>query len=131
MSAGTPGAGADATAAPAVATYSAATSSGLTTSTSSAPPADVPASLFETQSANWPISLLPTSTITPRPNCAGRPVSDSVVTRSTAVRFGASAVAVAVTSMAAVEVEPPALPVASILARCATSSFSTIFAVPL
>ena len=44
---------------------------------------------------------------------------------------GLYGIAVAVTSMAAVEVEPPAFPVASILARCSTGSFSTIFAVPL
>ena len=37
----------------------------------------------------------------------------------------------AVTIIAAVEVEPPALPVASIRALWATGSFSTIFAEPL
>src|SRR6478609_1520461 len=69
--------------------------------------------------------------MTPRPNCAGRPVNDRVVRRSTWVRLGASAVAVAVTSIAAVEVDPPAFPVASIFARWAVSSFSTIRAWPL
>ena len=109
---------------------SAAVSSGSTTSTSSAPPAGRPTSCWDTQSANWPISLLPTSTITPRPNCAGRPVIDSVVTRSTAVRAADTGVAVAVTIMAAVDEDRAAFPVASIRARCATGSFSTIVALP-
>ncbi len=69
--------------------------------------------------------------MTPRPNCAGRPVMVRSVVMVTSVRSSASAFAVAFTVMDAVDPERAAFPDASITARCAASSASTIRADPL
>ena len=93
------------------------------------PSASPLASWAESLSANWPSSLLPTSVITPRPNCAGRPVMFRSVTTSTRV-VSPSAASVAVMIAAAVPLPRWSLPRASMTARCAASSFSTNDALP-
>lgn len=81
------------------------------------------------QSANWPMMRSPTSAITPRPNCAGRPVTArSVVTETTvAPSFSAR---VPVTVARAVPWPRTSLPRAASTTRCAVPSRSSKTAVP-
>ena len=80
--------------------------------------------------ANWSMSLAATSVMTPRPNCAGRPVTLRSVTTCTLVEPPAS-VSCAVTVAPAVPLPRASLPEASMTARCAASSREANFASPL
>ena len=68
--------------------------------------------------------LSATSEITPRPNCAGRPVIFMSVTIVTAVLSGPSAVMVPVTVASAVPLPRESRPLASMTTRWAASSRS-------
>jgi hypothetical protein len=67
--------------------------------------------------------------MTPRPNCAGRPVMLRSVSTSTRVA-DPSAASRAVITAAAVPLPRWSLPLASMTALCADSSFSTNDALP-
>lgn len=82
-------------------------------------------SLSARQDENWPMILSATSEITPRPNCAGRPVMVMSVTIVTSVLSGPSAVIEPVTVAFAVPLPRESRPVASMTTRCVASSRST------
>ena len=82
------------------------------------------------QSANRPSSLSPTSTMTPRPNCAGLPVIARSVVTLTLVEDPPSSCSCAVIVALAVPLPRASLALASITARRADSSFSLNRAVP-
>ena len=65
------------------------------------------------QLTNWPSSLSETSCITPRPNCAGLPVTARSVTTSTSVRSAPAALIERVTFAPAVPLPRLSLPLAS------------------
>ena len=93
-------------------------------------PASPAASSVVRQSANRPSSLLPTSSITPRPNWAGFPVIARSVVTTTLVAVPPSSCICAVMVALAVPLPRASLACASITARRAVSSFSVNFAVP-
>ena len=81
--------------------------------------------------ANWSTSLPPTSTITPRPNCAGRPVTFIVVCMVTRVPYPeASGSREARTVADAVPAPRVSLPEASTTTTRVSASRSVNVAVP-
>src|SRR5437763_1135553 len=80
--------------------------------------------------ANWSISFAATSAITPRPNCAGLPVTLRSVRTCTFV-VEPSPTSCAVTVAPAVPLPRDSLPLASMTARCAASSLLAKRASPL